>query len=448
MMLISCDNKPKNESNKNLSTNESWEIKEDNYAFTIEILDSVQFYAEQKAVKHETKEIEKITDLATAKKMLNGVVEFKEHEHYTSLRRIFFRNGDIYNSPHYEEVFVAYYPTEDIILFDGYDDISFNLTNGKHTEETGNPDYIVASPNNQFRLNGYLASHECLTYFIQKNVDGQFEKVIPLNEAFIRNDRVGLCQVNEVFWTDDNTLFLKEVMVFDANDDLKQKYYKVSITKAEPKPAKPKILQSKNPSDFIPEGYVLYKEEGIGEIRGDLNKDGLEDIVLIIKGTDKNNIIQHEDYGELDQNRRGIIILFNKGNHYELAVKNYDCFYSENEDGGNYFAPELYIEIEKGNLYIKYAHGRYGNWYYTFRYQNRDFELIGYDSHSNRGPVPQYETSINFLTKKKLTRDNLNKDDDGDNYEVNFEDTWEDISIQELTRLSEIRDFDRLNREF
>lgn len=204
------------------------------------------------------------------------------------------------------------------------------------------------------------------------------------------------------------------------------------------------------PSDFIPKGYVIHKYEGgisaeeWDEINGDLNKDGLEDVVLIIKGTDKSKIIQHESRGKLDRNRRGIIVLFNKGDHYELASKNYDCFSSENEEGGVYFAPELYFEIKNGNLYINYGHGRYGNWGYIFRAQNGDMEMIGYDSYSSRGPVPQSEVSINFLTKKKLTRDNLNKDDDGDNYVEKYQDTWENIKVEKLTKLSDIKDFDEL----
>ena len=79
--------------------------------------------------------------------------------------------------------------------------------------------------------------------------------------------------------------------------------------------------QSKNLSDFLPKGYLISEK-----VNGDLNKDGIEDIILIIKGTSKSKIIKDEYRGELDRNRRDIIVLFNKKENYELASKNYDCF--------------------------------------------------------------------------------------------------------------------------
>lgn len=194
--------------------------------------------------------------------------------------------------------------------------------------------------------------------------------------------------------------------------------------------------QKQNPSDFIPKGYVIFEK-----INGDLNKDGIEDCVLIIKGTDKSKIITDQYRGKLDRNRRGIIILFNKKGLYKLVVRNDNCFSSENEDGGVYFAPELSVEIKKGNLYIHYGHGRYGYWQYTFRHKNLDFELIGYDA-SNGGTVINSETSINFLTNKKQEKVNTNQNAKGGD-EV-FKETWKNIKINRLVKLSEIKDFDEL----
>jgi hypothetical protein len=188
----------------------------------------------------------------------------------------------------------------------------------------------------------------------------------------------------------------------------------------------------------LPKGYVIFEK-----INGDLNKDGIEDCVLVIKGTDTSKVVTDEYRGKLDRNRRGIIVLFDKKDHYELAVKNYDCFSSENEDGGVYFPPELTIEIKKGNLFINYGHGRYGYWQYTFRHQNSDFELIGYDESSDRGPVVDSKTSINFLTKKKQRKVNTNENAEGG--DEAFKETWKSINVKRLIKLSEIKDFDELD---
>ena len=196
--------------------------------------------------------------------------------------------------------------------------------------------------------------------------------------------------------------------------------------------------QDKEPPDFIPKGYTEFEK-----YFGDLNKDGLEDCVLIIKKTDSTNVVMNRFDKKVDRNRRGIIVLFKNANGYELADKNLECFSSENEDGGVYFAPELWIEIKDNKLYIHYGHGRYGYWKYTFRFQKSNFELIGYDSSSNRGPVTNRETSINFLTKKKLTKESTNENAEGGD-EI-FKENWNDIEIDNLIKLSEIKDFDELD---
>lgn len=197
------------------------------------------------------------------------------------------------------------------------------------------------------------------------------------------------------------------------------------------------LTDKQNPIDFLPKGYVVFKK-----INGDLNQDGVDDCVLIIKGTDKKNIIIDEHRGQLDRNRRGIIVLFSKNNLYELGIENYDCFSSENEDGGVYFAPELDVEITSGNLYIHYGHGRYGDYQYAFKHKNSDFDLIGYDE-TNGGVVIESILSINFLSKKKQKKVNTNENAEGGD-EV-FKETWENISVGKLLKLSEIKGFDSLD---
>lgn len=135
--------------------------------------------------------------------------------------------------------------------------------------------------------------------------------------------------------------------------------------------------------------------------------------------------------------------MLNKVGYYELAAKNHDCFSSENQDGGAYFAPELSIEISKGKLYVHYGHGRYGYWKYTFRFEKSDFELIGYDESDNHGPVIERETSINFSTKIKQVKVNTNGN--ADIGEEIFKTTSKKIKVGRLVKLSDIKDFDELD---
>ena len=129
---------------------------------------------------------------------------------------------------------------------------------------------------------------------------------------------------------------------------------------------------------------------------------------------------------------------------YQVATENLACFSSENEDGGVYFAPELGVSIVNGVLNLHYAHGRYGYWTYKFRYQNGDFELIGYESSENRGPVVLREISANLSTKRMRVRENTHPGSDG-NSEDKFTETWTTISLSRRITLKTVKDFDELD---
>jgi len=199
-------------------------------------------------------------------------------------------------------------------------------------------------------------------------------------------------------------------------------------------------IKEDNPLKFIPKDYVLFEK-----IKGDLNKDGIDDYVLVIKGTQKSEIEKNNNGQLVDRNRRGIIILINTNSTYKPVINNYSCFSSENEDGGVYFVPELSVSIKRNNLHISYGHGRYGQWSYTFRLQNSDFELIGYDSKSG-GPVIENETSINFLTKKLQEKVNTNENAQGGD-EV-YKETWRNIKVLKTTKLSQVIDFDDIDLSY
>lgn len=193
---------------------------------------------------------------------------------------------------------------------------------------------------------------------------------------------------------------------------------------------------------YIPKGYSLSET-----IYGDLNKDGQEDVVLIIKGTDKEMWLLHNRTNDIvDKNRRGILVLFKKGNRYDTVLKNYSCFFSAYEDEASSSDPDLEVSIDNNNLYVtilKYANARSEFIKYTFRYNAKDFELIGYDYMNRKGPINEIVTSINFLTRKRLDQENINacKDDD---VEEELVDIWSMIASEQLLKLSKIKEFDEL----
>jgi len=189
---------------------------------------------------------------------------------------------------------------------------------------------------------------------------------------------------------------------------------------------------------FIPSGYRLLET-----ISGDLDKDGVADKILLVKGTDSSMIVTDETRGKIDRNRRGLVILLRKGKQFTPVLTNLSCFASEFEDGGVYYAPELSLYIKKGNLYAHYAHGRYGYKKFTFRFQHGDFALIGYDHSENSGPVVNKFTSVNFAAKRMVEKINTNANATGGD-EV-FKTYWETIPVKTLLKLSVITDFDEID---
>lgn len=168
-------------------------------------------------------------------------------------------------------------------------------------------------------------------------------------------------------------------------------------------------------TDFIDENWKL-----ISKAEGDLNNDGEKDVALVIESTNKNNFVKNEFLGSdtLNVNPRRIIVALKKNDSYLLKVDNVhfipssgdveaSCLEDPFEDG---------LHIEKGvlkiDLYFWYS---CGSWLtnhntYTFRYQNNQFEMIGYDYYEfHRASGEATSTSINYSTKKKIETTDLNE---------------------------------------
>ena len=169
--------------------------------------------------------------------------------------------------------------------------------------------------------------------------------------------------------------------------------------------------KAKTVNDFIPKGW-----KKILTANGDLNKDKLEDTVIVIEKEDKKNIKKNDGFGpeELNLNPRILLVLFKgKDGTYSLAAKNDKGFIkSEGNEDNSALMDTLDNIIIKNNV-LKIVFNYFmsaGSWWtstdiYIFRFQNNVFELIGYESNAYMRNTGEEEgTSINFSTNKaKIT---------------------------------------------
>ena len=202
--------------------------------------------------------------------------------------------------------------------------------------------------------------------------------------------------------------------------------------------------KAKTVNDFIPKGW-----KKILTTNGDLNKDELEDTVIVIEKEDKKNIKKNAVLGPdyLNLNPRILLVLFKqKDETYILASKNDKGFIqSENDEDSPTLMDTLSgIDIKNNILRINFDYFlSAGSWeasqiIFTFRFQNNRFELIGYDSNSYmRNSGEQEEFSINFSTNKIKTTTGGNMFDEKLNQP---KEKWKNVNIKRKYTLDEMSD--------
>ncbi len=167
---------------------------------------------------------------------------------------------------------------------------------------------------------------------------------------------------------------------------------------------------------YIPKGWVLDTA-----LSGDLNKDKQPDVVLVLRNTHAANFKKNDGLGmdQLDLNPRRLLILFKTGTGYTKVLAS-DVFLPSVNDEESTCLEDPFseggIEVSKGVLKICLHYWlSCGSWYvtdyeYTFRYQNKKFELIGLDVSSfHRASGASSITSYNFSTRKKQTITGINE---------------------------------------
>lgn len=177
-----------------------------------------------------------------------------------------------------------------------------------------------------------------------------------------------------------------------------------------------RTIPSSDINHFVPKNHKI-----IQKIFGDLNKDGVEDCVLLVEERAKGMVY------------KGVIVLFKEGKDYQIADKNLNLM-SEEELPPTQEA-FCSISFKRGSFIFNVSSRKYGISTYMYRYQDGSFKLIGQEDVFTIGATVHEEISINYLTKKKLIRKNTDPYSDDDN--PTFKETWENIEVDKLKELSD-----------
>ena len=156
---------------------------------------------------------------------------------------------------------------------------------------------------------------------------------------------------------------------------------------------------------FVPSGWRIEQQ-----LRGDLNGDKREDLVLVLRQQDPRNIVEHDGFGisPLDSNPRLLAIAWSTPGGYTLAAQNHTLITRhEAPNLSDVFEDGDGVSIVRGTLRTTlFFFSNAGSWStgsasYTFRWQDGAFALIGYDRNSMMRNSGQTESvSINYATAK------------------------------------------------
>lgn len=182
---------------------------------------------------------------------------------------------------------------------------------------------------------------------------------------------------------------------------------------------------------FIPEGWDVRKK-----VKGDLNKDGVEDIAMVLQSTDI-RLFMGEEPMRINSNPNKLIILFGqkKKGCYTLSVKSETFILAHDQE--NMDDPFDDISISKGTLKISFTEfynmggSDSGSYSYIWRFQDGEFKLIGANSTvHNRMSGDGVEASVNFSTNKySLTKFNIAE-------EMDEAEVWKKLNLKELKTFS------------
>ena len=153
--------------------------------------------------------------------------------------------------------------------------------------------------------------------------------------------------------------------------------------------------------DIVPQGWE------VSQATGDLNKDGIADLVVIATPDNKEHMHTRDDGYVYNFNPPILAIYWGQSDGTFSLYQQYTDIIPHSTD------EYIFVEVEPSITdrgVIKFSTSSFasaGSWSngsstLLFRYQNGDFYLIGYDTHSMARNTGVAEThSYNYLTHKK-----------------------------------------------
>ncbi len=159
--------------------------------------------------------------------------------------------------------------------------------------------------------------------------------------------------------------------------------------------------------DFIPTGWHFFDSTA-----GDLNKDKLADLVLVVERDAAEEENADSEYSPtVEGPPRVLLVLFQqKKGGYRRSVRA-DRLVMRNGEGGSLVDPWISLEVDRGSLVVGSYGGGWWRWRldYRFRFQNDDWFLIGATNlsyHSGTGEMESYD--YNLLTGDvEITKGNM-----------------------------------------
>jgi hypothetical protein len=156
-------------------------------------------------------------------------------------------------------------------------------------------------------------------------------------------------------------------------------------TSAQSYPAIPKAGQKYR--DFIPSGW-----DTLATAKGDLNKDNIADLALIIERKPAKKKANDDDMPEAQP--RMLLVLFQQTDGLKLACQSNKAILLADE-GGMMGDPFQSIAIRRGTIVTDFFGGSREKWSvtYIYRFQKGDFYLIGA---TNAADVAEYTEKFDY----------------------------------------------------